>query len=112
MRRGNGVWYFTDEQIAALTAPTAFPNAGEIGTSGRNTFRGPRFFNFDASIVKRFKLPWEQHRITFRWEMYNAFNNVNFGLPGATITTPQNVGRISSTVGNPRIIQAALRYDF
>jgi hypothetical protein len=44
--------------------------------------------------------------------MYNTFNNVNFGLPGATITTPQNVGRISGTVGNPRIIQAALRYDF
>lgn len=112
MRRGNGVWFFTDEQIAALTAATAFPAAGEIGTSGRNTFRGPRFFNFDASIVKRFKLPWEQHRVTFRWEMYNVFNNVNFGLPGSTITTPQNVGRISSTVGNPRIIQAALRYDF
>ncbi|MGC8761827.1 MAG: carboxypeptidase regulatory-like domain-containing protein [Bryobacteraceae bacterium] len=112
MRRGDGVWYFTAEQIAALTDPAAFPGAGEIGTSGRNSFRGPRFFNFDTSIVKRFKLPWEQHRITFRWEMYNTFNNTNFGLPGATITTPQTVGRISGTVGNPRIIQAALRYDF
>lgn len=96
-----------------MTAPTAFPNAGEIGTSGRNAFRGPRFFNFDTSIVKRFKMPWgEQHRVTFRWEMYNTFNNVNFGLPGTTITTPQTVGRISSTVGGARVIQAALRYDF
>jgi len=44
--------------------------------------------------------------------MYNTFNNPNFGLPGANITTPQAVGRISSIVGNARIIQAALRYDF
>lgn len=112
-RRDGAVWYFTPDQIAALTASTAFPSAGEIGTSGRNAFRGPRFFNFDTSIVKRFKMPWsEQHRVTFRWEMYNTFNNTNFGLPGATITTPQTVGRISSTVGGARIIQAALRYDF
>jgi hypothetical protein len=44
--------------------------------------------------------------------MYNAFNNVNFANPGADITVPTNVGRISGTVGSPRIMQAALRYDF
>lgn len=111
-RRGNGVWFYTPEQVAALTAASAFPAAGQIGTAGRNSFRGPRYFNFDTSIVKRFNLPWERHIVTFRWEMYNSFNNVNFGLPGSTITTPQSVGRISGTVGNPRIFQAALRYDF
>lgn len=112
-RRGNGVYFFTNEEVAALTASSAFPLAGEIGTSGRNAFRGPRFFNADVSILKRFAMPWsEEHRVTFRWEMYNMFNNVNFGAPGSTITTPQNVGRISGTVGQPRIMQAALRYDF
>lgn len=67
-RRGGGVWLFTPEQIAALTEPAAFPNAGEIGSSGRNGFRGPRLHNFDASLVKRVKLACKQQRVTIRRE--------------------------------------------
>lgn len=107
-RQGAGVIYFTPEQVAQFT----FPGAGEIGTSGRNSFRGPRFFNVDTSIVKKFPMFWEQHTVTFRAEMYNTFNNSNFGNPGASIVTPQSFGRISATVGNARIMQMALRYDF
>lgn len=44
--------------------------------------------------------------------MYNTFNNSNFGNPGASVVTPQSFGRISATVGNARIMQMALRYDF
>ena len=49
---GPGVYYFTPAQIANFAEPVA----GSIGSSGRNTFRGPRFFNLDASLVKRFEL--------------------------------------------------------
>jgi hypothetical protein len=112
IRQGNGVYFFTPEQITSLTAATNFPAPGTVGTSGRNAFRGPRFFNFDLSLVKKFSMPWEGHALQFRTEAYNLFNNANFGLPAATITTPQTVGRISSTVGNARILQMALRYDF
>lgn len=107
-RRGNGVFYLTADEVGRF----AFPAAGEIGTGGRNAFRGPRFFNIDASVVKRFPLFWERHTVTFRAELYNAINNVNFGGPGTSLVTPQNLGRISGTVGNPRIMQMALRYDF
>lgn len=107
-RQDSGVVYFTSEQIARFS----FPNAGEIGTAGRNTFRGPRFFNTDLSVVKRIPLLWEKHMITFRAEMYNLFNNANFDNPAASLLTPQTFGRISATVGNARIMQMALRYDF
>jgi hypothetical protein len=111
-RKGNGVWYWTPEEAARFS----FPAAGEIGSSGRNSFRNPRFFGTDLSLVKRFKL-FETHAVTFRAEGYNLFNNANFGGPGTNITTPATFGKISSTLGatgggGARVFQMALRYDF
>jgi hypothetical protein len=106
-RQGGAVWYFAPEQRAAFS----FPSFGETGTSGRNGFRGPSFFNIDFSLVKNFGLPWEGHRVQFRAEMYNAFNTANFAVPGVNIAL-QTFGRISATVGEARVMQMALRYDF
>ncbi|MBL8176396.1 MAG: carboxypeptidase regulatory-like domain-containing protein [Bryobacterales bacterium] len=107
-RTGSGVLFFTPEQISQFS----FPTAGETGSSGRNTFRGPGLFNMDASLVKRFPLPWEKHRVTFRAEMYNLMNRANFDTPGASLATPQSLGRISATSTAARVVQLALRYDF
>ena len=106
-RKGNGVWYLTSDEAARFT----FPAAGETGTSGRNTFRNPRFFSTDLNVMKRFKI-YETHRVEFRVEAYNLFNNANFGGLSVALTNPATFGRLSSTVGNPRIFQMALRYDF
>ena len=111
-RLGNGVRWLSEAQVAAMTATSAFPGLGEFGTSGRNAFRGPRFLNADAALSKRFALPWEGHRVTLRFEMYNIPNKANFGLPNALITTPATFGRVTGTIGNQRLMQAALRYDF
>jgi hypothetical protein len=114
VRPGNGVFLFTADQIATLTAPANLPVAGSIGTSGRNTFRGPRYFNIDASLVKKFKLT-ERQSVSFRAEAYNLVNNVNFANPaaaGLSIATPLSFGKISATAANPRFMQGALRYDF
>src|SRR5262249_20492136 len=70
------VFYFTPEEIAKFS----FPAAGTIGNSGRNAFRGPRFFNVDMSLVKKFRLT-ERHALTFRAEAYNLLNNPNFNVP-------------------------------
>jgi hypothetical protein len=89
-----------------------FPGAGEIGTSGRNAFRGPWFMNIDMSMVKQFRIR-EGHSVSFRWEFYNLFNQPMFANPAVNIATPQSFGRISATTANnPRIMQLALRYDF
>jgi hypothetical protein len=118
-RRGDGVYWFSPEQVARFSAPAA----GEIGNSGRNAFRGPRLFNTDLSLSKRFKIN-ERHAVLFRAEAYNLFNNVNFANPGANLATPAALGRISSTVqgqpgaplgepfGGPRVLQLAARWEF
>jgi hypothetical protein len=106
-RQGNGVFWLTPEQIGAFS----FPAAGQIGSSGRNAFRGPRFFNMDMSLMKRFRIT-EQHRVSFRAEAYTLLNNTNFGGLGASLVTPASLGKLSGTVGNARIMQLALRYDF
>src|SRR5215468_10089452 len=96
-RRGDGVYWFSSEQIARFS----FPAAGEIGNSGRNAFRGPRLFNTDLSLSKRFTIA-EKHAILFRAEAYNLFNNVNFANPTANLNAAASFGQISTTVqGQP-----------
>jgi hypothetical protein len=111
LRQGNGVFYFTPAQISTLTDPGNFPLAGSIGTAGRNSFRGPRYFNIDASLVKKFKIT-EKHSLLFRAEAYNLVNNPNFANPAVSIATPQTFGKIAGVVANARILQGALRYEF
>jgi hypothetical protein len=109
---GNGVQYFTAEQIARFT----FPGAGEIGSSGRNAFRGPRFFNTDMSLVKPIPIT-ERFKMQFRAEAYNLLNHANFTTPGTSIVTPATFGRLSATANTSsgtgaRVMQMALRVDF
>jgi hypothetical protein len=104
---GPGVYYFTPTQIANF----AFPAAGTLGTSARNTFRGPGFFNIDMSLVKRFVIK-ERKAVTFRVEAYNFLNHPDFGNPGLSLATPATFGKITNVVNNPRIVQMALRFDF
>jgi hypothetical protein len=106
-RRGNGVFWLNADEISRFS----FAGAGQIGTSGRNAFRGPRYFNIDLSLVKSFRIH-ESHRVALRWEFYNLFNNPNFANPGNSLVTPASFGRISAMTGGPRIMQVALRYDF
>jgi hypothetical protein len=108
VRQGNGAWFYPQDTFATNFT---FPTAGDFGNTGRNTFRGPRYFDTDVSLVKRFRIV-ENHAITFRVEGYNIFNDVNFANPTVTLTTPQTFGKLTGIVGSPRIFQMALRYDF
>ncbi|MDX2178898.1 MAG: TonB-dependent receptor [Bryobacteraceae bacterium] len=105
---GTGVRYFSVDQVGLFSQPAA----GFIGSSGRNAFRGPHYFNTDLSLVKRFRVVGEKLFVTFRAEAYNLLNNAFFATPGLNLQTPQSFGVISATTGNPRIYQMALRVDF
>ena len=113
-RWGGGVRFFTPEQLALFSVPAP----GSTGNSGRNTFRGPGFFNTDLSLVKRFRVAGERTFLTFRAEAYNLLNWVNFNAPSVNLQTPQSFGQISSTPtgasnqSGARILQFALRLDF
>lgn len=89
------------------------PNQGRLGTLGRNSFRGPAFYNFDFALIKdtpfgRRKSGAERMDLQFRSEFFNLFNIVTMGLP-ANILTGSGFGEISKTAGNSRQIQLSLK---
>jgi hypothetical protein len=47
----------------------------------------------------------------FRAEMFNAFNTPQFANPAATLGN-STFGRVTSTAGDNRQIQFALKYNF
>jgi hypothetical protein len=65
----------------------------------------------DMAVVKLFPLPWEGQRITFRAEAFNVFNNVNYSNPSLSLQAPGTFGEFQA-VGDPRVMQFALRYEF
>ena len=89
------------------------PAPNTLGTLGRNILEGPGFSNFDISMVKGFRLPMlgESGLGQFRFEAFNLFNRTNFGLPNTGITN-SNFGKLTSTDGDPRILQLALKFSF
>jgi hypothetical protein len=96
------LWFNT----AALAGPAQYT----FGNLGRNVFVGPGAVNFDLGAFKNFLLN-ERHRIQFRAELFNIFNHVNLGQPGASFST-SSFGKISGTSTDGRDIQFALRYQF
>jgi len=83
---------------------------GQFGDSGVGILDAPGYWNIDLSIAKRVATFGRQY-IMFRGEMFNALNHPNFGPPQANIQS-QVFGTITSTVGDPRIIQLVGKYYF
>ena len=86
--------------------------SGRFGNAGRNILRAPGFVNWDLSVSKEFPFWGERRKIQFRTDFLNILNHANFDAPNATLSSPSTMGVISSTVGNARIIQLALRAEF
>jgi Carboxypeptidase regulatory-like domain len=89
------------------------PNSGRFGTLGRNTFRGPAYYDFDYSLIKtapigRRRSGLEGADLQFRAEFFNLFNIVNMGLPANTLKG-SGFGIISRTAGTSRQIQFSLK---
>jgi len=100
------------DPAAALKA-FDFTSPGEIGT--RNSVRGDGLFNIDMNLAKNFAIPkLEGHSVQFRWEVFNITNSVRFDPLTANINlgNPSSFGRYAGTLGGPRVMQFALRYDF
>ena len=87
---------------------------------GRNSFRGPKYFGLDFSVVKKFSLPsmkflGEGAGIELRGNFFNAFNKLNlqpigFGTDQARIENTQ-FGRSPSGLAG-RVIEFQARFSF
>ncbi len=90
---------------------SAFVNPAQyhFGNTGRGVLVGPGYFNVDLGVHRNFRIR-ERGQLSFRAEMFNAFNHPNFGTPNATIGNAQ-AGQISGTSA-ARIMQMALKLAF
>ncbi len=86
------------------------PNPGQLGKLMQTPFFGPQRFVFDFNLTKVTQIT-EQYSLEFRWEVFNAFNNPNFGLPDNNIFS-RSFGQIFSTTTEPRLMQFALKVNF
>lgn len=93
------------------TAAYATPMFGTYGDAGRNSLRGPDFWNLDMSVFRQFPIG-EGRQFEFRAETFNLFNHENLGQPQNDITTGRLFGTISGTQNNARQIQLALKFLF
>ncbi len=93
--------------------PSAFQAvvSGNFGNEQRNQLRGPSYKSFDFTLQRRLGLGKRVGAI-LRWDVFNAFNTVNFGLPSRNLTDTANVGTITSLGGDPRLMQVSLRLTF
>lgn len=90
-RNGTNYW-FSEEAQAKFSQPVP----GEHGNTGRNYFIGPRQFQTDISVSKKFRFN-ERWSFDLRADARNLTNNASFGLPTATFNSSV-FGRIRDNV--------------
>ena len=86
---------------------TAF---GQSGGLGRNVLRAPAQSRLDLGLVKNTKLS-EGVSLEFGWDVFNVLNRANFAAPDSELGSP-DFGRITSTVGGPRVMQFRAKLRF
>jgi Carboxypeptidase regulatory-like domain len=93
------------------TAAFANNAPGTFGSSGKNIFSGPPINTTDLGLIRNISLP-EHMGLQIRWEMFNAFNHPDFGVPGNVVGS-STFGRITA-IGfiPPRVGQGAIKLSF
>jgi|KBSSwiStaDraftv2_1062776.scaffolds.fasta_scaffold38536_2 outer membrane receptor protein involved in Fe transport len=96
--------------------PTSFAAVNRFGNLGRNVLIGPGFANLDMSVLKNTRLN-ERFTAQFRFEVFDVFNNANFGQPGRIVGS-SGISRITNTrfptgdSGSSRQLQFAAKLIF
>jgi hypothetical protein len=99
----------TGAPVAGPTiGPYARPGCGQIGNAGRNSLRGPQFFQSDIALMKEISLT-ERVSLKFRADAFNVFNKVNLGLPNSAVDAPTQAGAITTIA--PGAIQRQFEFS-
>jgi len=91
------------------TGPNFVAN-GMLGNMSHYAYAGPRFFNLDASVVRRFPLR-ERLGLELRAEAFSATNTPQFDLPTVDMSSG-NFGRITGTIGGNRALALGAKITF
>ncbi|HEX5876096.1 MAG TPA: TonB-dependent receptor, partial [Pyrinomonadaceae bacterium] len=106
LESGRNFWF-----DAATRAQFSAPAPGSIGNTGRNFFIAPKYFQWDSSLSKKFRIT-ESVSFDLRVDARNVLNNPSFDNPTALLTS--NIfGRINDSVtNNARRIQLSGKLSF
>ena len=80
------------------------------GSCGANTVRGPGSKSMNLSVFR--SVPIGVRRLELRMEAFNLFNWTNWGFPARNVSNLGTFGRITSTLGDPREMQFAVKFYF
>jgi len=98
-----------------------------FGNAGRNSLRGPHYFNSDFSILKKINVVphWEKAELALGFQFYNIFNHANFDNPVYNVAS-SHFGTLQRTISpattpygvalgadaSPRLIQLKMQFQF
>jgi hypothetical protein len=94
------------------TAAGGYPDNLGFGNLGRNVLRGFWQRRVDLSLAKSFPLGGTRN-VELRWDVFNVFNTVNYAIPNNVIgSASTDFGRITDSIGGPRVMQLGARVRF
>jgi len=91
-------------------AAFAYPGAGTLGDHVNNSIEGPGFWTVDLAVTRNVSFGAQQ-ALELRVEVFNLFNNFNWGSPNSNLDAG-TFGRITTQTGDPRIMQFGVKYGF
>jgi hypothetical protein len=91
--------YFDPNAFAPVTAV-------RLGTSGRNSVRGPGLFVLNASLARTFPIR-KRFTLRFRADAFSLTNTPNFGNPGANVSNATFAGGTVQSLNGYDTISAA-----
>jgi hypothetical protein len=108
-----GYWFQGTNGVQLVTAGQssgswAQPAVDTFGNVGRNSLRGPKYFDSDLALFKNFSIT-EKAKAQFQFQFYNVFNHVNLANPDACVDCG-NTGRITGIAANSQL--RSLTYGF
>jgi hypothetical protein len=117
-----GYWFQTTNGLLLDTAGKASgswaqPGVDTFGNVGRNSMRGPRYFDSDLALFKNFSIT-ERAKAQFQFQFYNIFNHVNLANPDGCVDCGGNPagtgvntgGKITGIAANSQL--RSLTYGF
>jgi hypothetical protein len=92
--------------------PCAFMAApGRFGNNPRGNLDGPRFDNFDLSILR--EIPFsDSQRLRLEFQIFNVFNKAHYNLPIGNFDSRSFSQILQANVGSPRQMQIGIKYIF
>jgi hypothetical protein len=96
-------WFDT----TAFAQPALFTH----GNCSYNNVRGPSSKSMNLSVFRGIPIG-ATRRLELRAEIFNVFNWTNFGFPASNVSNQGTFGQITSSLGDPREMQFAVKFYF